>query len=553
MRGSYSDESVIKLRPLVKRRYGKRYIIGNEESEIYVSITPVAYEILKLFEKGLSVKEIKLIVNKRFGNINIDYFVRNLLKHDFVESIDGKEIKPIPSKKGGLSFDFIPKKFVDILFSKWAYIIYLLVLISSFFILILEPKYLPRYSDYFFIDNISLLFILSFLFGWVLVFIHELAHYLAARSLGIRAKIYFSNRLYFLVAVTDITNIYKVSRKKRYRVYLAGMTVDLLIMSVLTILLFLSDLGYIHLQSGIYSFFKFLVLLEFLGIIWQFYFFLRTDIYYVVENFFNVTNLSKKAQSYLFNLVLSLSKKHSKKHHHFRIHFSSKTERRVVKFYSLFYGLGILISLFVFLFYQFPIALKLILIALGNMLKGVLTGNKFLFYDSLIFMFIWLFNQLLLIYIIIKKYKIYQKPIFYIMGILALLLTNYFIVLLTTIVIILNLTSRGLINTFLFLLGFFFGLAILSWIEALNKLQKLIIIELFLPAVTLIVSVLLLDFTVFFLEKLKVITPITNSLPITIFLYTCGMVLSYLIFLPTGIHNNLYKSRVKMRVKRSKK
>ena len=285
MRRLYSDESVVKLRPLVKRRYGNRYIIGNEESEIYVSITPVAYEILKLFEKGLSVKEIKLIVNKRFGNINIDYFVRNLLKHDFVESIDGKEIKPIPSKKGGLSFDFIPKKFVDILFSKWAYIIYLLVLISSFFILILEPKYLPRYSDYFFINNISLLFILSFLFGWVLVFIHELAHYLAARSLGIRAKIYFSNRLYFLVAVTDITNIYKVSRKRRYRVYLAGMTVDLLIMSVLTILLFLSDLGYIHLQSGIYSFFKFLVLLEFLGIIWQFYFFLKTDIYYVVENY----------------------------------------------------------------------------------------------------------------------------------------------------------------------------------------------------------------------------------------------------------------------------
>ncbi|MEM2121323.1 MAG: hypothetical protein QXU20_01530, partial [Candidatus Woesearchaeota archaeon] len=375
MKRIYNNNSIIKLKELVERKEGNKYIIGDKETGVYVSISPEAYEILKLFKRNIKVKEIKNIVIKKFGKVNLDVFIKNLISHGFVKSIDGKEILETKRYHKKWFLNFIKPKYVSFLFSRTAYLIYTIIILSALLILIKNPNYFPRFQDYFFTDKKTILIVLSFILGWLLVFIHEISHFLAARSLNIPASFGITNRLYFLVAITDVTNIYSVERKKRYRVYLAGIFVELLIISSIIITLFLSDNNIISISESFYLLLKFLKLIAFLGVVWQFYFFLRTDIYYAFENFFNIQNLNKKTNLLIRQRIKELLR-WNKKHTHLKVYFENKREYMIVKFYTIFFVVGIMISILLLIFYEIPIAYKLLKSSFESLFSAAILNNK---------------------------------------------------------------------------------------------------------------------------------------------------------------------------------
>ena len=59
------------------------------------------------------------------------------------------------------------------------------------------------------------------------IFVHELAHLIAARAVGVNSRMGISHRLWYLVAETDLTGLWSVTRNQRYLPMLAGMIVDL--------------------------------------------------------------------------------------------------------------------------------------------------------------------------------------------------------------------------------------------------------------------------------------------------------------------------------------
>jgi len=487
----YSEQSRFQLHPLIMRREGDFWIVGNEDTGIYVRISQKGYELLRLFEKGHSVSEIRRISEEHLGKINLDAFIRNLLKHGFVKAIDGNPVNDKIERRIRPMLTCIKARHVRWLFSDEAYIVYAAIIALALGILAANPKYLPRTYDYFFTGSLTVVVVSSFVVGWILVFLHELAHMLACISYNLKASFGITNRLYYLVAITDVTNVYSLKREKRYRVFLAGIVMDLLITALSVILLHLSSVG--TLPAQIQGFLKFLILIELFGISWQFYFFMKTDIYYAFENLTGVNNLHKKTELLLRQVLKSIV--NAGAHHHFRQHYESRKEQAVVIAYSVFYALGYILSILVFILYGIPIIVRTLSSSIGGIMRGAIHGNPSIFYDSIVFLSFWLVNQALLIYALIKRYKLYERPVLYWVFIAMLITTNYLIVIVLTALILNRVWSEFVILVLMAALGFAFARTLLWLAEKLNSLANEVIIPLMVPVLSLIVAFIVYGFS----------------------------------------------------------
>ena len=126
--------------------------------------------------------------------------------------------------------------------------------------------------------------------------IHELAHLLAGRRLGLSSRIRLSNRFYFVVFETTLDGLVGVPRRQRYLPMLAGMGADVVVMAALTIAAGLTPGG--SLASGVCLALAFSTLPR---IVWQCYFFLQTDIYYLVTTVLGCIDLHATSRQWLAN------------------------------------------------------------------------------------------------------------------------------------------------------------------------------------------------------------------------------------------------------------
>ena len=68
---------------------------------------------------------------------------------------------------------------------------------------------------------------------YVLVGLHEMWHWLAARALDLRTRFGIDRRLFFLVFETDLSQLWTLPRRRRYGPQLAGLAIDMVVMGVL--------------------------------------------------------------------------------------------------------------------------------------------------------------------------------------------------------------------------------------------------------------------------------------------------------------------------------
>jgi hypothetical protein len=130
---------------------------------------------------------------------------------------------------------------------------------------------------------------------------HELGHMLAAARQGIKSKYGIGNRLWNIVAESDLTGILTLPKSQRYLPMLAGLLVDILSVSLLTILLrtlLQHDAGAFTIQVV-----QVLVLETVIAMAWQFNVFVKTDIYFVLCNYFSHPDLDRDARVYLRHVL----------------------------------------------------------------------------------------------------------------------------------------------------------------------------------------------------------------------------------------------------------
>jgi hypothetical protein len=154
-----------------------------------------------------------------------------------------------------------------------------------------------------------------------------------------------------------------------------------------TISLAILVLGYLPLSALAQGILKAFVLLAFFGIVGQFHFYMRTDVYFVVLDLLKCYNLFQDSVShakYLFAKAFAFVRRNSTAILVDPLQRLAAHERQKVRVYAWFVIAGSGIALFLYAFYSIPIMVRLFLTAAGAAQEGLQQGNFWRFLDGLV-------------------------------------------------------------------------------------------------------------------------------------------------------------------------
>ena len=339
----------MRIKKLVIKKEGKTYIAGDPSTGTYIGLDHVGVQVLRSLQKNPMQK-----VSQQFPDMDVKRFVAELKANGLVTSSQQHtQTYHLPS--------LIRRQHVAWLFSAQTLTVLIVFFVLALDAVVTEPSLFPKPGDIFFTGS-ALWLLFSFVIGWCLIAIHELGHYLAAISEGVSARFSLSTQLLFLVAVTDVSNLYAVAPKKRYKVLLAGMCTDLFLFSACIVMLQYAPAHFLHHGWSI-ALLKLIILFEFLGLLWQTFTFMQTDLYYVLETAIGVHNLHAQTITFLKGLM---QRKKSV--------FTFTIERSVLFSYSLFSIVGCAVVIWMFVRYSFPVLYSLLLLHLNNLYHAVVVG-----------------------------------------------------------------------------------------------------------------------------------------------------------------------------------
>ena len=379
-------DSVITFYPLDISLQEGEWIVGRKEIGSFISLPEVGVEAVNLLMNGLTIEEAKKKLEEKFGEeVELEEFVESLIEVGFVQKVD-EELIETEHEEIHAYFENLKQEQAQLLFSKPAYIVYALVIATGGIILLTNPHFLPRFRDFMFVDSYTVALVTTFAVSWLFVFKHEFYHLAAAKSLGLDAQFRISHRLYFVVAETDITTVWTVAREKRYRVYFAGILSDLVTVSLFLIVLWIFQ-GSDHV---VLRFLKTLILMQTISMVWQCLFFMQTDVYYIITNYFNCKNLFGDTRALLSNFLNRIWNRFS----YHDLSAVPEREMRIIRRYSVFFVLGNMVAIVFLLFYIVPQGARILFRVSGEVRTS---------YDSIAFLGIICINVALLIRSIIRQ------------------------------------------------------------------------------------------------------------------------------------------------------
>lgn len=285
--------SQVKSVPLIKCKKGETIIIGTYDyNSSFVKTSDLGVEAIELLNKGYCVGDVQQIMSEKYRKeISIKSLILTMYEANLFLAFDDRQLY-LSKKRSHFVKSPLPK-ISQYLFSKTAYVLYACVCCLAIFCVAYRPILLSSIREY--LKGHYIQYAIAAIFiGWLLTLKHEFFHYLAALSLGVPSCIRFGTRYFLLVMETDVSGLYMVEKSKRYKVYLAGIMSDLLTICCLICIkafLFLNNI-----QTGLVAIFiDIVIVFSFIGILFQFNIFLKTDLYFVLADFINIENLYTKS------------------------------------------------------------------------------------------------------------------------------------------------------------------------------------------------------------------------------------------------------------------
>jgi putative peptide zinc metalloprotease protein len=385
--------SKVTLHPLTIRKDRKNYIVEDIHSGDFFEMPEVCIHGIELINEGMDLQSIEEVLKKVFPNEDVDMqgFVSDLLDLGIVHTVDGVEV-PRKSAKAAenASLAWIPEKAGKLFFNRGASVIYLAAILASAGILMLRPELFPVYKDIFVFElmmyNILVFLSLTFL----LVVLHEMGHVLAMRAEGLPTGINLGHRLFFIVLETDMSRVWTVPPGKRYRLYLAGLSFDAVVLfAALLVQLLFRDHA---LAAGMARMAAFST---FIRILYQCCVYMKTDLYYVLENLSGSYNLMENGQNYLRKWLPFLPE--------VKTSMAFAGEEKLVRPYAVFYLAGIVITVAVLAFYNIPLIVHAAVLVMPGFLEP---AGSILFWDAVIFYLQFVIMFGLLGFSWFKKYRL---------------------------------------------------------------------------------------------------------------------------------------------------
>lgn len=332
-----TEHSTLELFPLEVKQDANEFVVGRPATGSYVVLSDGALAAARLLSSGRTIAEAKAALerDRAVQAPRLRPLLETLLAAGMVRSVEGVALaEPLPRRRYHLTF--LQRRHVAWLFSWPAVAVYAALVGMGVSIACSQPRYLPRPADALVVTspagNLALLWGVSLL----AMAAHEFAHLAAATFLGVQASFALSHRLFFAVAQTDLTDLWLVDRNKRYLAYAAGMANDVLLACAAVTVLWLHDRHVLAFSASLYGTLRLAILVWGFGVLWQFNFYLRTDVYYVIANATGCRNLSYDATAYLKSMLTRLFTGAAPE----PLAGLSRRERRIVRGYAVLMALG---------------------------------------------------------------------------------------------------------------------------------------------------------------------------------------------------------------------
>jgi hypothetical protein len=383
----YTRDAVLTVLPFTQQREGDEVIIGRPETGVFLAVPPEAVEILTELSHGQTIGTVSDSYQQKYNVVpDLEDFLALLEAKGLVSSgaaehrAGGFQAAPKPAAKAPrYHFSNLPQSLAQRIFSKPVLLLSLAVVVLAAYLCVLHPSLAPRTGDLYFPDYRALSWLILLLASYATLFIHEMAHLVAARALGVSSRLGISHRLWYLVAETDLTGLWSVPKEKRYLPMLAGVIVDAVSGSLLLLLVYADEYHGRVFSPFAIRLMRAMAFTYLMRIAWQCLLYLRTDFYYVIAAFFNCKSLMRDTESYLRNQLSKLFPKIRK------VNQSSipAGERRVIAAYSFLWVGGRIVAVVLLCIVTIPLAIRYIH-SLGQAFRIGFSANPSNFLDALL-------------------------------------------------------------------------------------------------------------------------------------------------------------------------
>ncbi|TDC63473.1 hypothetical protein E1283_32330 [Streptomyces hainanensis] len=282
--------------PLGFRADGAEWIVGRRDAGSYVAVPDAGVRAIRALESGATVRDTRARIRAETGqDLDVAGFVRTLAGLGMVASIDGRT-QPGPEPVAS-SLPRVTPRQVRWTLSPLLHGALLALALCGVAVAVFRPAAVPRLGDLLWAEHGTVVLLTQAALTWLLIFLHELAHLLTARAAGVPGQIRLGTRLHFLVAQTEVSGIWLADRRTRLTVYLAGIVLDLAICG--------AGLTAMALWGGI-PVLTVLVLAALFGTASQLMVFMRTDLYFVLQDLTGCRNMFGDAIGHLRFLAARL-------------------------------------------------------------------------------------------------------------------------------------------------------------------------------------------------------------------------------------------------------
>jgi putative peptide zinc metalloprotease protein len=350
----------------------KHFIVEDSASGDFYEMPKICIDAIEFMKNGENLGEIEnqLKVDYPEDEVDIYSFTEQLVEFGLVKEINGEAVTVSKNTHSSKGFEWIPSKIAKVFFNKITNKLYMLLLVINISLVVFNPELMPHYSDIFLFESMTLNMLTYMALSLVLIIIHEYGHILAIRSHNLPAKLDIGNRLFLVVFETDLSPAWKLTPRERNPLYFAGMSFE----QVVIFISFLTMLFFTESNSIIAGLLSMVVLDIFIKSIYQLSFFMKTDMYYIVENWTGSYNLMENGKQYLSKWIPFIKTDDTTE--------AFDDELPAIRLYSWFYLLGILLMFLLLGFYIIPQTIH----ALYHVIENLWLPNGPYFWDSVIFL-----------------------------------------------------------------------------------------------------------------------------------------------------------------------
>ncbi|MCX3061361.1 hypothetical protein [Streptomyces beihaiensis] len=287
----------LRLHPLTYLDEGEEVTVGRADIDSYGLFPPDGAALLRRLEGGEPPRAAAAWYTEQYGEqVDMAEFIEVLAELELL----AKDGEKVAQPTGPVRWQRLGRA----VFSPAAWVVYGLLVAGAVAAVIRTPALMPRYQNVFFTHSSLVALMLGIVLGqvpWILM--HEAAHALAGRRLGLNSSLSIKRRFYYVVFETALDGLVSVPRRRRYLPMLAGLVVDVVVTSGLTL-----GAAALHDASGTAGLIgRLLLCMAFvvvMRIAWQFYFFLRTDLYFLAITVLGCNDLQATARQVMRNRVM---------------------------------------------------------------------------------------------------------------------------------------------------------------------------------------------------------------------------------------------------------